>query len=55
MPDRHGGGAEHAGLAAGLRGDDAQVLGRQGQGALVDDLADAGEQVLAGRGELRRR
>ena len=30
----------------------AQVLGRQRQRALVDDLADAGEQVLAGRGEL---
>ena len=30
----------------------AEVLGRQGQGALVDDLADAGQQVLAGRGEL---
>ena len=53
--DGHGGRSEDAGLPAGLRGDDAQVLGRQGQGTLVDDFADAGQQVLTGRGDADRR
>src|SRR5690606_19818390 len=38
-------------LRAGGRGQDAQVLRRERQRALVDDLADAGEQVLPGVGE----
>ena len=52
MLDGHHRGAEHAGLAAGAGGDDPQVLGRQRQGAVVDGLADAGQQVLAGLGHL---
>ena len=37
--------------APAAAGQDAQVLGGQRQRALVDDLADAGQQALAGRGQ----
>ena len=49
--DRQHGGADDAGMAPRRGGDDAQVGGGQRQRASVHDLADAGEQRVAGLGE----
>ena len=53
--DHHRAGAADAGPGAGPAGRDPQVLRRQRRRAVVDDLAHAGEQVLARLGQRARR
>src|ERR687896_291898 len=50
--DHHDGGAEDAGAVVEGRAGDADAAGGECGGAAVDDLADAGEQVLVGVGDV---
>ena len=52
MLDHHHRGADHAGAVGELAADDAQVAGGERQRALVDDLADPGQQLLVGLGDV---